>query len=87
MEGNEKLSFEEAFEVQEVTLRDLTTSMTLADDVTTEDGVMLVGKGQDVTFSVYQRLKNFARKRKINEPIRVLVRSDVRSPATARSRG
>ena len=78
------IGFEEAFEIQEVKLRDLTTSMTLADDVTTEDGAMLVGKGQDVTSSVCQRLKNFARKRKVNEPIRVLVRTEVRSPATAR---
>ena len=79
------IGFEEAFEIQEVKLRDLTTSMTLADDVTTEDGAMLVGKGQEVTFSMSRRLKNFARKRKVNEPIRVLVRTDVRSPATARA--
>ncbi len=79
------IGFEEAFEIQEVKIRDLTTSMTLADDVTTEDGAMLVGKGQDVTSSLCQRLKNFARKRKVNEPIRVLVRTDMRSPATARA--
>ncbi len=79
------IGFEEPFEVQEVRLKDLTTSMTLADDVRTEVGAMLVGKGQDVTSSVCQRLKNFARQRKINEPIRVLVRTDVRSPVTARA--
>jgi len=76
------IGFEEAFEVQEVKLNELTTSMTLADDITTEDGAMLVGKGQDVTSSVRQRLKNFGRKRKIKEPIRVLVRIDLHSPAT-----
>ncbi len=79
------IGFEETFEIQEVKLKDLTASMTLAEDVTTEDGVILVGKGQDVTSSVCQRLKNFARKRKISEPIRVLVRSDVCSPVTARA--
>ncbi len=76
------IGFEEAFEIQKVKLKDLTTSMILADDVTTEDGAMLVGKGQDVTSSLCQRLKNFARKRKISEPIRVLVRTDVRSAVT-----
>lgn len=79
------IGIEEAIEIQEVKLKDLTTSMTLADDVTTEDGTMLVGKGQEVTSSVCQRLGNFGRKRKIKEPIRVLVRSDVRSPVTTRT--
>ena len=41
--------------------------------------------GQDVTSSVCQRLKNFARKRKINEPIRVLVRTDMLSTVTTRA--
>ncbi len=75
---------EEVLEVREVTLDGLTTSMTLADDVRTQDGVMLVGKGQDVTSSVCQRLKNFARKRKINEPIRVLVRCTMQSSEAVR---
>lgn len=72
-------------EVQEVRIKDLAPMMTLAEDVTTAEGTLVVGKGQEVTPSLCQRLKNFARKRKLEEPIRVLVRADSRSPAMAQS--
>lgn len=69
------VGFEEAFDVLKIDLKDLASNMTLADDVRTEDGTIVVGKGQEVTFSMRQRLRNFARKRTIQEPIRVLVRT------------
>ncbi|MBN2560063.1 MAG: response regulator [Phycisphaerae bacterium] len=64
--------FETVLEVQDVRLEDLATHMIIAEDVTTVDGALLVNKGQDVTLSLCQRLRNFARGRGIKEPIRVL---------------
>jgi len=69
------VGFEESFEVQKVAVKDLTTQMTLAEDVTTTEGALVVSKGQEVTPSLRQRLKNFARNRNLAEPIKVLVRA------------
>ena len=69
------VGFEESFEVQKVAVKDLTTQMTLAEDVTTTEGALVVSKGQEVTPSLRQRLKNFARNRNLAEPIKVLVRT------------
>lgn len=68
------IGFEEALEVREIKLEELTISMILAADVISTDGALLVSKGQDVTPSMCERLKNFSRNRRIEEPIRVLVR-------------
>ncbi len=71
--------------IRNVRMRELTTMMTLAEDVTTIEGSLVVGKGQEVTPSLRERLKNFSRHREIKEPIRVIVQMDSRSPAMARS--
>ena len=73
--------FEESFEIREVALKDLMTHMILADDVTTIDGTLLVSKGQEVTSSMRQRLRNFAHNGRIKGPIRVLVRAESSSRA------
>ncbi len=64
---------EEQFLVREVALADLDGQMILAADVRTADGVLLVSKGQEVTSSLRQLLKNFSRRSGIPEPIRVLI--------------
>lgn len=64
---------EEQFVVREVALADLDGQMILAADVKTADGVLLVSKGQEVTSSLRQLLKNFSRRSGIVEPIRVLI--------------
>lgn len=64
---------EEQFLVREVALADLDGQMILAADVKTADGVLLVSKGQEVTSSLRQLLKNFSRRSAIVEPIRVLI--------------
>ncbi len=64
---------EEQFLVREVALADLDGQMILAADVRTADGVLLVSKGQEVTGSLRQLLKNFSRRSGIVEPIRVLI--------------
>lgn len=62
-------------EIQAVVVADLTTQMILAEDVTAMDGTLLVGKGQEVTELLRERLKNFARGSTIEEPIRVFVQA------------
>ena len=64
---------EEQFLLREVALADLDGQMILAADVKTADGVLLVSKGQEVTSSLRQLLKNFSRRSGIVEPIRVLI--------------
>lgn len=76
------IGFEMKSQIREVGLKDLTTNMVLAEDVVTADGTLLVTKGQEVTSSLYQRLRNFSKTREIQEPVRVLERTDVRSPVT-----
>ena len=70
---------------KEVRVRELTPAMTLAADVTTAEGTLLVGKGQEVTPSLCQRLKNFARRSNIKEPIRVFVQAESKPLVAARS--
>ncbi|MBU0595075.1 response regulator [Candidatus Bipolaricaulota bacterium] len=62
--------------IRSVRMRELNTTMTLVEDVTTVEGSLVVGKGQEVTHSLCERLKNFSRHRDIKEPIRVMVRND-----------
>jgi response regulator RpfG family c-di-GMP phosphodiesterase len=57
--------------VKAVHVRDLVLGMTLDEDVRTKNGLLLVGKGQDVTDAVISRLRGYARNPGINEPFRV----------------
>lgn len=69
------VGFEVTLEIQEIGVKDLTTHMIIAEDVTTTDGMLLVSKGQEVTSSLCQRLRNFAKNRRIEEPVRVLAQT------------
>lgn len=63
--------------VQMVTVQDLMPGMILDQDVHALNGLLLVGRGQEVTYAVLQRLAGFARKIGVKEPIRVLVPQNV----------
>jgi len=75
------VGFDQAMQVRDIALDELMADMILAEDVTAEDGMIVVGKGQQVSASLRERLKNFARARTIKEPIRVLVMSPAKQPA------
>ncbi len=79
------IGFEMAPQICEIGMEDLTTKMVFAEDVKTDDGTLLISKGQEVTVSLRQRLRNFATTRTIIEPLRVLVRTDMRSPVTTQA--
>lgn len=64
---------DEAVEVRNVSLAGLRLAMILDGDVRSQDGLLLVARGQEVTRAVLERLRNFAAVAGVNEPFRVLV--------------
>jgi putative two-component system response regulator len=50
---------------------ELQSGMTLAENIVTDDGTIIVGKGNEVTATVLNLLKRYSKHRKIKEPIRV----------------
>jgi response regulator RpfG family c-di-GMP phosphodiesterase len=62
----------EGHAVDKLPLADLRPGMVLAADVTTADGVMLCGRGQEINERLLERLENWAQKQPIAEPIQVL---------------
>jgi response regulator RpfG family c-di-GMP phosphodiesterase len=59
--------------LKEITVRELTSNMVLAEDLYTINGQLLISKGQEVTAVLISRLVNFAKGTGIREPIRVFV--------------
>ena len=66
------VGFDEAAEIKDLALKDLSAGMILADDLFSTDGTLLVSKGQEVTISLRERLKNFAQNGRITGILRVL---------------
>lgn len=64
---------EAGMEVQILKSGELRPAMVVDQDVRTKDGLLLLAKGQEVTPSVLSRLRAFARRVGIAEPVRVLV--------------
>lgn len=65
--------------VRDVALSELSSGMILNQPVKTAKGMLLIEKGQEVTFSHLLRLINFSKFEKIREPISVLVPSSLRA--------
>lgn len=60
-------------QVKLVTVPDVTLGMILAENVYTKKGLLLVAKGQEVTYTVLRGLRNFSKGIGIQEPFRVHV--------------
>jgi response regulator RpfG family c-di-GMP phosphodiesterase len=56
-----------------VRISDLAAGMILADELKTNTGVLLVAKGQEVTYPLLVRLKNFHHRKAISDEVLVLV--------------
>lgn len=54
-------------------VKDLKTGMIADSDIRAHNGLLLVPKGQEISYPVLERLRNFARQIGIVEPVRVLV--------------
>ncbi len=64
---------EEGFETRLVRAAELTDGMILAQDVTTLDGRLLITRGYQVSKTMRERLKTYALKPGLKEPIRILI--------------
>ena len=62
-------------ELQEVRVSQLDSTMVLAQDICTTSGLLIVAKGQEITPVLKDRIKNFSRKSRIQEPIQVYVKN------------
>jgi response regulator RpfG family c-di-GMP phosphodiesterase len=65
------IAADEPFEIREFTLAEIRPHAVLADDLRTPDGCLLIGQGQEITPSVRQLLCNYARRKGIQEQIRI----------------
>ncbi|RME98915.1 MAG: response regulator [Chloroflexi bacterium] len=59
--------------VKMLRVKQLKTGMVADNDIRAQNGLLLVPKGQEITYPVLERLRNFARQIGIVEPMRVLV--------------
>jgi response regulator RpfG family c-di-GMP phosphodiesterase len=72
------LGVERSYEVLSVGVREMKEGMILGQDVTTEQGKLLIAKGQKVSQPLIERLKNVAKVTRVKEPIRVIISSKKR---------
>jgi response regulator RpfG family c-di-GMP phosphodiesterase len=63
-----------SLEIRECLIKDLKVNTIITENVTAPDGFLIVGKGQEVTPSLLQRLKNFAVCRGLVDDLRIRVR-------------
>lgn len=71
-------------EVREVRLREIRAGMVFAEDVTTQTGLLLIARGQEVTAGLLQRVRNFSENIGVKEPVRMIV-APAQHPTTASS--
>ena len=62
-----------AFEIRRLKAHEIRESMSLEDDLLTKDGSMILQKGTALNLTLVERVRNFARTRGVQEPIRVRV--------------
>jgi hypothetical protein len=70
-------------EVRELELRQLAPGMVFVQDVRTRGGLLVIARGQEVTASLLERVRNFSSG--LQEPIRVIVRNLSRGSGASRS--
>ncbi len=74
----EKMRFEKVEEVKKtVRVRDLSIGMIAHEDIEAVNGLLLVPKGQKITYPVLERLRNFSKRIGVVEPFRVIIRQEV----------
>ena len=73
------------FEVREMPLRAVRRGMVFADDVATRTGVVLIARGQEVTASLLERVRNFSEKIGVREPVRLIVPAATTAPVKKRA--
>ncbi len=65
--------------VKAIRIKEVTTGMMVEKDIRANNGMLLVPKGQEITYPVLERLRNFARQTSVAEPVWVRVQQSVDS--------
>lgn len=74
----EKMRFEKMEEIKKtVRVRDLSIGMIAQEDIEAVNGLLLVPKGQKITYPVLERLRNFSKRIGVVEPFRVVIRQEI----------
>ncbi len=74
----ESMRFEKVEEIKKtVRVRDLSIGMIAHEDIEAVNGLLLVPKGQKITYPVLERLRNFSKRIGVVEPFRIVIRQDV----------
>jgi response regulator RpfG family c-di-GMP phosphodiesterase len=68
--------------VHELMLRDIVAGMLFGEDVKSAKGLLLIARGQEVTPSLLERVRNFSSELGIREPIRMIERLPASTPST-----
>jgi response regulator RpfG family c-di-GMP phosphodiesterase len=68
--------------VHELTLRDIVAGMLFGEDVKSAKGLLLIARGQEVTPSLLERVRNFSSELGIREPIRMIERLPASTSST-----
>lgn len=72
------------FRTRGLTVSELRTGLTLADDVVLTSGAMLVPKGQEITVGLLERIKNFDQSGSVDQPVWVRVPEEELEPVDVR---
>lgn len=65
---------EQRVKIRELPLRGLTVGIIFGEDVRTSKGLLLIARGQEVTPSLLERVRNFSPELGIREPIRMVIK-------------
>lgn len=68
--------------IKMVKVKDLATGMIADEDIEAQNGLLLVPKGQEITYPVLERLRNFSRRTGIVEPFRVITKTQAEEAAS-----
>ncbi len=63
--------------VKAIRIKEVTTGMMVEKDIRANSGMLLVPKGQEITYPVLERLRNFARQTGVAEPVWVRIQQSV----------
>ncbi len=76
-----------AVEVRELRLREIRAGMVFAEDVTTEAGLLLIARGQEVSVGLLQRVRNFSEHIGVREPVRMILAAGQRGADAPNNNG
>jgi hypothetical protein len=71
------VELESAEEIRVVSISDLAPNMVLEENIRAQNGLCLLGKGQEISSTTLERLEGFSRVMSADETVRVRIRGDL----------